>query len=163
MYDLDGYINPNGNIVNKTITKIRVSQIHLCRYFWTDLKVFQYWNMRFLLEEQRSKRKEKKPCADAPCILLTSAPTLRRNEWEPLSLSRCSYFQQQPLRKNLSSSSKQNKIRMGAKAIQKLRLKDLICTPIYRKLCPRVFPLWPAPLRVLLGLYMRNPSRPQLL
>ena len=119
--------------------------------------------MRSLLEEQRSKRKEKKPCADAPCILLPCAPAMCRNEWAPLSLPRCSCLQQQPLRKNLSSSSKQKEIRMGRKALQKLRLKDLICTPIYRKLCPGVFPLWPAPLRVLIGLYMRNPCRPQLL
>ena len=82
--------------------------------------------MRSLLEEQRSKRKEKKHCADAPCILLPCAPALCRNEWAPLSLPRCSCLQQQPLRKNLSSSSKQKKIRIGAKAIQKLRLKDLV-------------------------------------
>ena len=163
MYDLDGYINPNGNIINKTITKIRVSQIHLCRSFWTDLKVFQYWKIRSLLEKQRYKRKEKKPYADAPCILLPCAPALCRNEWAPLSLPHYSYLQQQSLRKNLSSSSKQKKIRMGAKAIQKAWLKDNVCTPIYKKLCLWVFLLWKALLRVLIGLKLMNPSRLQLL
>ena len=49
---------------------------------------------------------------------------------------------------------------MGWIALQKLRLKDLVCTPIYRKLSPGVSHNERTPLRVLEGLYFTLACRP---
>ena len=50
---------------------------------------------------------------------------------------------------------------MGWIALQKLRLKDLVCTPIYRKLSPGVSHNKRTPLRVLVGFILLIPCRPR--
>ena len=49
---------------------------------------------------------------------------------------------------------------MGWIALQKHVLKDLVCTPIYRKLSPGVSHNERTPLRVLEGLYFTLACRP---